>query len=49
MKNTLDACEREKNRPVDLHLLVGGRRFRPCLEDVIEFCVLERLVNPRDD
>ena len=27
---------------------VGGRRFRPCLEDVIEFCILERLVTPRD-
>ena len=27
-----------------LHLPVGGRRFRPCLEDVIEFLIRERLV-----
>lgn len=29
-----------------LHLPVGGRRFRPCLEDIIEFCVVEGLVLP---
>ncbi len=27
-----------------LHFPVGGRRFRPCLEDVIEFLIRERLV-----
>lgn len=31
-----------------LHFPVGGKRFRPCLEDVIEFLVAERLVVPRD-
>ena len=25
-----------------------GRRFRRCLEDIIEFCILERLATPRD-
>ena len=31
-----------------LHLPVGGRRFRPCLEDIIEFCVVEGLVLPHN-
>lgn len=31
-----------------LHLPVGGRRYRPSLEDVIEFLVNERLVRARD-
>ena len=39
---------RDRSKPADLHLPVGGRRFRPCLEDIIEFCVLERLVDARD-
>ncbi len=30
-----------------LHFPVGGRRFRPSLEDVIEFLVVEQLVQPR--
>ncbi len=30
-----------------LHLPVGGRRFRPCLEDIIEFCIVEQLVEPQ--
>ena len=29
-----------------LHLPVGGRRFRPCLEDIIEFCLEEGIVVP---
>lgn len=32
----------------DLHLPVGGRRFRPTLEDLIEFMVTERMVIPHD-
>jgi hypothetical protein len=32
-----------------LHLPVGGRRFRPALEDVIEFLIVEKLADPRDD
>ena len=31
----------------DLHIPVGGRRFRPSLEDLIEFCIVEDLVKPR--
>ena len=44
----LHASGRDKSKPANLHLPVGGRRFRPCLEDIIEFCILERLVTPRD-
>src|SRR6266545_2297303 len=39
--------ERYTEAPKSLHKLhfpVGGRRFRPCLEDVIEFLIRERLV-----
>jgi len=37
----------EQNRTLaKLHLPVGGRRFRPTLEDVIEFVASERLVEP---
>ena len=32
-----------------LHLPVGGRRFRPCLEDIIEFCIVEKIVKPQHD
>ncbi|MFE0470535.1 hypothetical protein ACFW2V_02815 [Streptomyces sp. NPDC058947] len=32
-----------------LHFPVGGKRFRPCLEDIIEFLIVERLVQARDD
>jgi hypothetical protein len=36
-------------RPLrDFHFPVGGRRFRPSLEDVIEFLVLEGLVEKRE-
>lgn len=35
--------------PSRLHLPVGGRRFRPCLEDIIEFCIVEQLVEPQHD
>lgn len=48
LQHMLDECDRPKSRPADLHLPVGGRRFRPSLEDLIEFCVLERLVEARD-
>jgi hypothetical protein len=30
-----------------LHFPVGGRRFRPILEDAIEFLITEKLVEPR--
>lgn len=48
LRGMLRASRRGKDKPADLHLPVGGRRFRPCLEDIIEFCILERLVTPRD-
>ncbi len=31
-----------------LHFPVGGKRFRPCLEDVIEFLIVERIVEHRE-
>lgn len=31
-----------------LHFPVGGRRFRPTLEDVIQFLIVEELVNCRE-
>ena len=40
---------RPGRHPSRLHLPVGGRRFRPCLEDIIEFCIVERLVKPHHD
>lgn len=41
-----DARKARKLR--DLHLPVGGKRFRPTLEDLVEFMVLEEMVEPRD-
>jgi len=32
-----------------LHFPVGGRRYRPSLEDVVEFLIAEGLAEPRDD
>ena len=49
LKLMLERCGRPKDKPDDLHFPVGGRRFRPCLEDLIEFCIVERLVEPRPD
>lgn len=48
IRSMLRRCERGSDKPSDLHFPVGGRRFRPCLEDLIEFCVLGRLVTPRE-
>ena len=33
---------------VKLHFPVGGKRFRPCLEDVIEFMIREGLTEGKD-
>ncbi len=49
VQRMLQVCGRARHKPDDLHFPVGGRRFRPCLEDLIEFCILERLVKPRPD
>jgi hypothetical protein len=32
-----------------LHFPVGGRRYRPTLEDVVEFLIAEELAAPRDE
>lgn len=46
---TLNDPKRDPGRPLAaLHFPVGGKRFRPCMEDVIEFLIVERLVLPRD-
>lgn len=44
----LSAADRPKDPMAKLHFPVGGRRYRPSLEDVIEFLVNERLVRARD-
>lgn len=36
-----------KDRLAKLHLPVGGRRFRPSLEDIIEFLVAEKMARPK--
>ena len=39
-----------RTRQLDrLHFPVGGRRFRPTLEDVVEFLITEELAIPRDE
>ena len=41
--------DQRKSRTLrDLHLPVGGRRFRPTLEDLIEFAITEEMVVPRE-
>lgn len=45
----LTSIGRPGRHPPRLHLPVGGRRFRPCLEDIIEFCIVEQLVEPQHD
>lgn len=41
-------CRSRKRKQLgDLHFPVGGRRFRPALEDVIQFLVEEELVVPK--
>lgn len=32
----------------NLHFPVGGRRFRPTLEEVVEFLIVEQLAHPRE-
>ncbi|WP_413798874.1 hypothetical protein [Streptomyces iranensis] len=39
----------DQKRTLDkLHIPVGGKRFRPCIEDVIEFLITERLVEAHE-
>lgn len=39
---------RDSRKLRDLHLPVGGKRFRPTLEDLIEFVITEEMANPHD-
>jgi hypothetical protein len=39
---------RDSRKLRDLHLPVGGRRFRPTLEDMLEFVITEEMAVPRD-
>jgi hypothetical protein len=48
---TFDELCGQLNRDAELarlHFPVGGRRFRPCLEDVVEMLIIEELANGRD-
>ena len=46
---TLNDPKCDPGRPLGaLHFPVGGKRFRPCLEDVIEFLAVERIVQKKD-
>lgn len=46
---TLNDPKCDPGRPLGaLHFPVGGKRFRPCLEDVIEFLIVERIVQYKD-
>lgn len=52
-RDDLDAVylgdERKTRKLRDLHLPVGGKRFRPTLEDLVEFMVTEEMVQPHSD
>lgn len=48
-RNDLDDIyhgKRKSRKLRDLHLPVGGKRFRPILEDLIEFLIIEEFVEP---
>ncbi len=53
LRDDLDAVylgdERKTRKLRDLHIPVGGKRFRPSLEDLVEFMVTEEMVDPRPD
>ncbi|MGW4786135.1 hypothetical protein [Streptomyces sp. NPDC004230] len=49
--SALEALNRpgDEKRPLEkLHFPVGGKRFRPSLEDIIEFLICERLTDGRE-
>ncbi len=50
-RDDLDAIylgnERKTRKLRDLHFPVGGKRFRPTLEDLVEFTITEEMVDPR--
>jgi len=48
IRDDLDAACGQSTKLIDLHLPVGGKRYRPVLEDLIEFAILEGMADPRD-
>lgn len=50
-RDDLDAIylgdERKTRKLRDLHFPVGGKRYRPSLEDLVEFMITEEMVDPR--
>jgi hypothetical protein len=47
--SALASWKSQQKKPLaKLHFPVGGRRYRPTLEDVIEFLIVERLADPRE-
>jgi hypothetical protein len=44
----LTRCPDAKDELGHLHLPTGGRRFRPTVEDVVEFLIVERITEARD-
>jgi len=46
LQELLTVTQVPDKKPADLHIPLGSSRFRPCLEDVIEFCIIEGLVTP---
>lgn len=45
---TLKPSRRKLPNVYDLHLPTGGKRFRPCLEDVVEFAIYDLGVDPQE-
>jgi hypothetical protein len=45
----LARCPDSKDELEHLHLPTGGRRFRPTVEDIIEFVIIEKLADARPD
>jgi len=43
----LVAAGRSRGGLGKLHLTVGGRRYRPSIEDVIDMLIMERLLDPK--
>jgi len=46
-ESELEAAGRRRARLHHLHLPVGGKRFRPTVEDLVEFLIDERLADPK--
>ena len=46
-KGLTESSDIEASKLAELHIPVGGERFRPSLDDLIEFCIIENLVSSR--